>query len=186
MRKWVPLLILIGIICMGQDDCARSDTAKSSRAVGEIQAKDQDVTAETFARLNKAVPPPIVKESVERTNLVERLTRFNVANKISYIYLVSFGKVMAYYPIKGKVSSVNSMLTCTQQLVDDRQGRSNGRSNVHVVDSPDLDGSYGSNGDGIFFFTTEGVYVEWNGEYMLVDQPLKLSTPPALVYTRKE
>ena len=50
-----------------------------------------------------------------------------------------------------------------------------------VVDSPQLDGSYGSNGDGIFFFTTEGAYVEWNGEYMVSDYPLKLSTQPELV-----
>lgn len=36
-------------------------------------------------------------------------------------------------------------------------------------------------GDGIFFFTTEGAYVEWAGEYMVSDFPLKLSTPPAMV-----
>jgi len=49
-----------------------------------------------------------------------------------------------------------------------------------IVDSPQLDGSYGTNGDGIFFFTTEGAYVEWNGEYMVSDFPLKMSTTPAL------
>ena len=162
-----------------------SEYKDSSQAVSSIQAKDQQITAENYERLFKAVPPPKLKDSQERKNIARRLERFNVANKISYIYLIDFGKVMSYYTIKGKVSSVNSMLTCTEQLVDDGKGRYNGRDGVHVVASPDLDGSYGSNGDGIFFFTTEDVYVEWNKTYLLSDQPLKLSTPPELVYVVK-
>jgi len=43
------------------------------------------------------------------------------------------------------------------------------------------DGGKGTNGDGIFFFTTEGAYAEWHGDYMVSDFPLKLSTPPELV-----
>ena len=35
--------------------------------------------------------------------------------------------------------------------------------------------------NGIFFFTTEGAYVEWVGDYMMSDQPLKLTTQPELV-----
>ena len=30
--------------------------------------------------------------------------------------------------------------------------------------------------------TAPARYVEWNGLYMLCDQPLKLSTPPLMVY----
>jgi hypothetical protein len=44
-----------------------------------------------------------------------------------------------------------------------------------------IDGSYGSNGDAIFFFTTDDIYVEWRGDYMLADQPLKMTTQPELV-----
>ena len=50
-----------------------------------------------------------------------------------------------------------------------------------VVESPDLDGSYGTNGDAIFFFTAENAYVEWSGEYFVSDFPLHMSTPPVLV-----
>ncbi len=155
--------------------------SKSVNQVSEMQNKDQLATADNFLRLSKIVPSPKLTDTQERRNLVKRLERFNVANKISYIYLVSYGKVMAFYTVKGKVSSVNSMLTCTQQIVDDGQGHYEGRGNTHVVNSPDLDGSYGSNGDAIFFFTTEDVYVEWPGEYLLSDQPLKLITPPELI-----
>ena len=156
--------------------------SESSKAVSDIQAADQEATAIAFKRLSIVVPPPSnINDSVERRNLSKRLTRFNVADKISYIYLVDFGKIMGFFVVKGKVSSVNSMLTCTEQLVDDGQGKSYGRGNVHAVASPDLDGSYGSNGDAIFFFNDKDVYIEWNGVYMFTDQYIKLDQPPELM-----
>ena len=90
------------------------------------------------------------------------------------------GSVITFFPIKGKVSSVNSMLTTTEQVIRNPRGYSEGW--VAVVSSPDLDGSYGSNGDAIFFFTTAGVYCEWNGKYFLCDRPLKLTSAPILIY----
>lgn len=42
--------------------------------------------------------------------------------------------------------------------------------------------SYGSNGDAVFFFLTDGSYMEWNGTYLLVDRPMKLSVKP-MVYS---
>lgn len=171
--------------------CSAVDFKSSSKAVSDIQAADQRATAETFEQLMRVVPPPKPTDSVERRNLSKRLNRFNVADKISYIYLINTGKIMGFFIVKGKVSSVNSMLTCTSQLVDDGQGYQgsgpSGRDNVHVVASPDLDGSYGSNGDAIFFFTDKDIYVEWNGKYMLSDQYIKLRQPPILnVKTTKE
>ena len=86
---------------------------------------------------------------------------------------------MAFYTVKGKVSSVNSLLTTPDQVKS--LGRMVESMRSVVIASPDLDGSYGSNGDAIFFFCTDGTYVEWRGDYMLCDKPLKLSTPPAMV-----
>ena len=85
---------------------------------------------------------------------------------------------MAFYTVKGKVSSVNSLLTTPKQAFSYR-------GTVIIVESPQLDGSYGTNGNAIFFFTTEGAYVEWPGEYLLSDQPLKLVTPPELIYVKQ-
>jgi hypothetical protein len=34
--------------------------------------------------------------------------------------------------------------------------------------------------------TIKNKYVEWNGEYMLCDKPLRLTTPPEMVLTAKE
>lgn len=145
----------------------------------------QKELAKTEAQQNvhlKTTPPPTIQTSQERKNLIERLKRFNTDSKVSYIYLVNYGKVMAFYTVKGKVSSVNSLLTQPSQPVWERRRHGDGGSIAGVtIPSPDLDGSYGSNGDAIFFFTTDGAYVEWRGDYMLCDKPLKLSTPPTMV-----
>jgi len=156
--------------------------------VGVSQKAEAEATEANHQRLMKAVPVPRLETSQERKNLVRRLDVFNNENKISYIYLISFGKVMTFYTVKGKVSSVNSKLTTGEQIVPSEECKKdvswdNESACYQTVESPQLDGSYGTNGNAIFFFTTEDVYVEWNGEYMLADQPLRLATPPALIRT---
>jgi hypothetical protein len=41
----------------------------------------------------------------------------------------------------------------------------------------DVDGSYGENDNGIFFFTIDGKYVEWTGTYLYSDIPFEVGTP---------
>ena len=135
---------------------------------------EKEYTNENQSRLIAAVPPPILTDSLERRNLVRRYQVMNNPSKVSWIALVSYGKVMATYTIKGKVSSVSSQLTCPQQVV--YMG-----SNAVPIDMAEPDGSYGTNGEAIFFFTPEGAYKEWRGEYLVSDQPFVLQTPPQIV-----
>lgn len=149
---------------------------------GQSTKQEMEQTERNHERLVKAVPPPKLGTSQERVNLKKRLERFNSETKVSYIYLVDHGKVMAFYSVKGKVSSVNSLLTTPQQIITGWAGPTgNKHYYTHTIPSPDLDGSYGSNGDAVFFFTTEDVYVEWKGDYLLCDAPLKLTTPPEII-----
>ena len=130
--------------------------------------KEEKITEHQQAIHLKTTKPPVLDNSLEREQLIRRLKRFNVANKISYIYLMSvIGQPIGFYTIKGKVSSVNSLLTNPEIYY----------SQGVTLPSPDLDGSYGSNGDAIFFFTTEDVYVEWNGQYLLSDKPIPIKVP---------
>ncbi len=132
-----------------------------------------------------AQPIPSITNSQERANIAKRAQLFNSPDKISYIYLVNYGKVMAFFTVKGKVSSLNSYMTPQEQIVygdgTKCQSGSGSQTNCYAVQAPDIDGSYGENANGIFFFTTEDAYVEWKGDYMMSDQPLKLSTQPELV-----
>jgi hypothetical protein len=147
--------------------------------------EEQKLTESNQQSLIDSSPPPKLTYSLERENLIRRLTLLNDHDKVFYIYLVSYGKVMGFYVAKGKVSSVDSYLTNYQQIVKSEECLKykydgSGTSCWFAVEAPDLDGSYGSNGEGIFFFTTEGAYVEWRGEYLVSDFPLKLSAPVEL------
>ena len=165
------ILLLVAAMTMGCLDVAPEKTS-------EREAK---LTETNQARLLTSSPPPALDRSLERENLIRRLDLLNDEDKIFYIYLVSYGKVMAEFVLKGKASSVNSKLTTQEQIIDDPFGSYSSGVGGQVVESPDLDGSYGTNGDAIFFFTSSGAYVEWAGEYMVSDFPLRLTTPPELV-----
>lgn len=140
------------------------------------------VALEVQKDLINAVPIPQLQNSLERENVKRRAEIFNTPSKISYIYLVNYGKVMAFYTVKGKVSSLQSYMVPTEKLIRGSGKPCNGAESVcYEVSAPDIDGTYGENVDGIFFFTTEGAYVEWRGDYMMSDQPLRLTTQPELI-----
>ena len=142
--------------------------------------KDSEKTTDQIAnQLIKSVPYPIasMRDSLERRNLRERLLRFNKPQKVGYLYLMSFGKFVGYYVVRGKVSSVNSQMTNLQQTWDC------GESCTAVVDSLGDDGSFGPNegGDaGIFFFTASGVMVETTLDWLYSDAPLSVKVPNLL------
>jgi len=142
------------------------------------QQQEQETVAEQQNRLESSVSIPHLDTSLERINISKRLTLFSDENKISYIYLISFGKVMAFYTVKGKITSGSKRLTASERFVDPS---GDGTATLYSTEAPELDGTYGHSSDYIFFWTTDGVYVQWNGEYMLADQPLKLTTQPELV-----
>jgi hypothetical protein len=170
MRNMLCILLL-GLL--------NTTSCKGAPETGESTFKEMEETERNHKRLAAAIPPPVLGTSLERKNLVARLERLNQTHMVSYIYLVSYGKVMAFYTVAGKVSSLNSLLTTPEQIVRVCGGDV---CSAEVIPSPDFDGSYGKNADGIFFFTTDGAYVEWGGEYLWADKPLKITTPPELVY----
>ncbi len=198
MKKIIilALVVVVGVSFVGYKNSFACGFFTDCDSASNVDNKntylsEQSRTEITQRKLDKAQPVPQVTDSTERQNLIKRLNLFNDPNKISYIYLINYGKVMAFYTIKGKVSSVNSLLTDPTQLINSGDGSQcdtvYNATNCQQVPSPDLDGTYGQNApEGtIFFFTTNGAYVEWHGDYMMADQPLQLSTPPELVQSIK-
>lgn len=139
--------------------------------------KEQKIAQQSQAKLTVSTPIPVLPMSQERMNLVKRATRINVQNMQSCVTLFSQnGTVVAFFPVNGKVSSLNSYL-----LPGDAQANPN-YTDSPVIESPDIDGAYGKNADGIFFFTADtDAYVEWQGDYFWSDQCLTPSTSPLLV-----
>jgi len=137
--------------------------------------------------LVQAQPPFVMDSSLERENLIRRYQYLNDENNLHHVYLMDEGQVVSYFVAQGKVSSVNSKLTNDKQIVeipnagfDTHDGGGAEGPNFKVVESPQMDGSYGSNGDAIFFFTANGQYVESSLSYVVSEEPKNIRDTPIL------
>lgn len=142
--------------------------------------------------INKSQPAPDVQYSQARQNGIDRIKTLNDQNLTGYVYLLAQnGQVVANYVTKGQVNSLESYITASEQIVR-RCPNAVDPSNTNpsstqtycenfVIEAPDSDGTYGHNPEGIYFFTSDGAYVEWAGAYLFSNQPLKITTPLSLV-----
>lgn len=172
-------------------------------ACGSIEYDDsgskEDVvnTMKTASTLQEKQPTPTdIDYSLERYNLIRRAYWVNgqrekaaavicqVDKPLGYIVLFTeSGSVVGRFIVDGKVSSLNSYLTPDSEYYEKDMDYSNGDSTMRSVDRysnkwlADVDGSYGENDAGIFFFTPDGKYVEWTGTYLYSDIPFEVEDP---------
>lgn len=171
------LLTLAAAVGLVLSLAACSDLAAESPA----RAVEQKAAQTNQTTLRNKYPVPALGDSQELRNLTRRAEVINAQNMQGCIYLISYGNVMAFYPVDGKVSSLNSYMLSGDQVIDDPHNISSDSGSV-VIEQADIDGAYGQNADGIFFFTADtGSYVEWYGEALFSDQCLNMSgREPAL------
>lgn len=147
------------------------------------------VTEKNQMGLVRAQPPFVMERSLERANLIRRYEYLNDQNNVHHVYLMDEGQVVSYYVAQGKVSSVNSKLTNDKQVVripscgwDTGRGAGGAEGSCFkVVESPQMDGSYGTNGEAIFFFTTDGKYIQSSLDYVVSEEPLNIQDEVILV-----
>jgi len=164
-----PLVLLFCFVILRSESC--QDTLPRNTS-----AKDEQAHTETNQRqLNQVQPPPTITWSLERDNLIKRFKLQNDRAVMFYMYVFVEGvsTPIGYYQVN-KVSSVNSQLTNTMQIVDPCSGCSG--CNFQTLPSPAEDGSYGTNGDGVFGFTPEDIYIETNMKYITSTVPLHFNT----------
>ena len=130
--------------------------------------------------------PSDIDYSLERYNLIRRAYWVNgqrekantvicpVEKPLSYVTLfLESGAVVGNFVVDGKVSSLNSYLTPDSEYYEWSSGSYSAKNEW----LPDADGSYGSNDNGIFFFTPDGKYIEWTGTYLYSDIPFVVDDP---------
>ena len=150
--------------------------------------KDVKQTLEIGDKLSKNQPTPDdIDYSLERYNLIRRTYWVNgqrekantliceVEKPLGYIALfLENGSCAGKFIVDGKVSSLNSYLTPDSEYYEKKNGdgyTSEKHSNHWLAD---VDGSYGENDNGIFFFTPDGKYIEWTGTYLYSDIPFEV------------
>lgn len=187
MKKGLKILLvaIVATLCLTGCDEEISDTRKDTKntlSVGnELAAKQQT--------------PTDIDYSLERYNLIKRAYWVNgmrdkarslpspIADMpLGYIVLLTeSGSIVGKFTVDGKVTSLNSYLTPDSEYYEcagdycHETGDGIDHNENHWL--PDIDGSYGSNDNGIFFFTTDGKYIEWTGTYLYSDIPFKVDNP---------
>lgn len=169
----IMVLLTALLISILMEGCSTLDGAE----------KDTKNTIENANKLQNNQPTPTdINYSLERYNLIRRTYWVNgqrekantlpceIEKPLGYIVLLSGNVVVGNFVVDGKVSSLNSFLTPDSEYYED----SYHKCNEWLAD---VDGSYGQNDSGIFFFTPDGKYIEWSGDYLYSDIPFAIESP---------
>lgn len=181
MRKTILAVLLIIAMLFTLTACDEVDEESGSNA----DKKNTRAIADTLS--NRQPTPTDIDFSLERYNLTKRAYWVNgqrekaaalicaVDKPLGYIVLFTeSGSVVGRFVVDGKVSSLNSYLTPDSDYFEIATGASSTYRNNWLAD---VDGSYGENDNGIFFFTVDGKYVEWTGTYLYSDIPFEVESP---------
>lgn len=182
---WIFAVVLAAMSVMGAGcDIVNDSSASAADKQAQIEVADK------MANLQST--PKDIDFSLERYNLIKRAYWVNgqrekaesvicaVEKPLGYIVLFAGNAVVGSFVVDGKVSSLNSYLTPDSEYYEVAM---TGEYREVVVNRwlADVDGSYGENDNGIFFFTPDGKYIEWTGEYLYSDLPFEVSNPVVTV-----
>lgn len=187
MKKKI-LTVLAAIMTM----CILVGCAEAYASTTTYNTRDdiENTTAVASSLAERQPTPTDIDYSLERYNLIRRAYWVNgqrekanmlvceIEKPLGYIALFTDnGAVVEKFIVDGKVSSLNSFLTPDSEWYEQEyygDGDSYNGANDWLAD---VDGSYGENDNGIFFFTTDGKYVEWTGTYLYSDIPFEIEDP---------
>ena len=173
------LVILMSLILMiGLVGCGEYVEVEPSSF--EVSGQANEEAVKTI--INNDTLPKITR-SLERENIKRRVEFINQPDRIGYLYLLSQnGQLIKEVQVLGKVSSLNSYLTPMEQVDWYRKDLGEYNGDVPIItQAPDLDGTYGENSDGVFWFTADGVYQEWSGLYFYSSERMTFTTQPLLM-----
>ena len=179
MKKIVCLIVAILMCTLCLTGCVSAATGSGA---------DTQATLNIGDKLAQNQPTPTdINYSLERYNLIKRTYWVNgqrekalslpcaIVKPLGYIVLFTeSGSVVGSFVVDGKVSSLNSFLTPDSEYYELSYG---GSWTVYNQWLADVDGSYGANDSGIFFFTPDGKYIEWSGIYLYSDIPFEVENP---------
>lgn len=179
--KIAALAMLLIVGCLALTGC---DGLEYVPTGSEKDVSAQKAVANTLA--NHQATPTDIDYSLERYNLIRRTYWVNgqrekantliceIEKPLGYIVLFEGNLTIGRFIVDGKVSSLNSYLTPDSEYFEIATGSSSTYLNKWLAD---VDGTYGENDSGIFFFTPDGKYVEWTGDYLYSDIPFEVESP---------
>ncbi|UQN10414.1 hypothetical protein [Deinococcus sp. QL22] len=153
--------LLITCLLLGLTACAPETPA----TVKQQQSSQAEAAANSLTFTGNA----------EIENIKKRLELTSKPGALGYIVLLNqSGQPVAYHAVKGKVTSSGKRLTRT----DERWSTS---SSIGYRPAASDEGTFGSSDPYIYFWDVSGRYVQWSGQYLYSDQPIRLRVEPLVI-----
>lgn len=150
----------------------------------EPNAPANPAKAAQAAKAQEAANSINFTENAEIDNIKKRLELTSNPGQIGFVLLLNeMGKPVMYTSVIGKITSGAKRLTAPQEVrcleVADAVG-----CNQHMVEAPSDEGTYGSSGPYIFFWTVDGQYIQWSGKYLYSDKPFRIEDPTIVILSK--
>lgn len=162
MNRYLSL-VTVGVLAIGLAGCNL-----------EAQPQSKNVQAQKAAEAANSVK--FSAGNAEIDNIKRRLELTADPALQGYIVLFNdMGRPILYTTIKGKVTSGSKRLTPPI-----REWNIMGNSNA-LGDAPSDEGTWGSSNPYIYFWTTSGQYIQWSGNYLYSDKPIRVTDSPTVI-----
>lgn len=117
-------------------------------------------------------------ENAEIDNIKKRLELTSNPGLVGFVLLMNeAGQPIMYTGVTGKITSGGKRLTKPYQ-VKNYMSMDNA---YKVTPAPSDEGTWGSSNPYIYFWTTSGQYVQWNGKYLYSDKPFRTKIEPLVI-----
>lgn len=167
--KKVLTIILVLLMVLGMAACGPSEQSSYQQTA---QANEESAKA---VLAGKSLP--VLEDSLDWDNVAMRLEFLNQKGRIGWIYIFSStGVLIAEEPVLNKLTSLNTYITPMEEIKGTK-------GSPITVSAPDLDGTYGTNAEGVFWFDPDGIYQELllGGAFAIYSSERKAyDTPPLL------
>lgn len=161
--KIMSMVILVALMLVG---CEYEQSSHQKASQQNEEAAKSLVENDTL---------PDITRSLERENIKRRVEFINQPDRVGYLYLLSEqGQLIQEVQVNGKISSLNSFLTPMEEIYSSSYGNL-------TLEAADVDGTWGENDNGVFWFTPDGTYQEWNGLYLYSSERMSFDVKPVLM-----
>lgn len=145
-----------------------SGIALSLTGCGEETAREQQANRGA-ARAQQVIED--ISSNAEQDNIERRLRLTSQPGLLGFIVLLNeSGQPILYTGVKGKVTSSGKRLTSPEII-----------SNSMIRAGPSDEGTFGSSDPYVYFWTSDGQYMQWNGKYLYSNSPIRLRVEPLVV-----
>lgn len=165
-----------------------ASSCSNTNSANQAARQEMNVAHNVHMRLLEIQPMPTdIYASYERHNIIKRSYWVNGLRDralalvfpgpdIPIGYVVIFapnGGIAGRFSVLGKVTSLNYSLVPYSEYWE--RGFSGGQQRNRWIPNPG--GVFGTNTNGVFWFTPCGRYMEWNGVYLFSDIPFAIENP---------